>query len=547
MSKLIIYQLLPRLFTNGCTQCVPFGSLAQNGSGKLNDITAPLLESIRALGCNAVWYTGIIEHATAEAFPGIPADDAHVVKGRAGSPYAIKDYYDVAPELAVSLEHRMEEFQALVKRTHEAGLRCFIDFVPNHTARRYHSDAAPRGIKDFGQDDDITKFFDAANNYYYLTNQQFAPQFPIGSYTEFPAKATGNDCFHAFPGPCDWYETAKLNYGYDPAGHQTLHPVPDTWLKMLHILRFWAAKGIDGFRCDMVFMVPREFWHWAIPQVKKEYPHLVFIGEIYDIALYRDFIDYCGFDYLYDKVGLYDTLVAIERYDWSAARITDAWQSVDGIGPRMLNFLENHDEVRFASAEFAGDPRKALPYLVTSAMLSTGPFMLYFGQELGEPATDCEGLATGNNRTTIFDFWSYSTLRRFTHGGRLTPDEQRLRGMYARVLNLCNTEKAVSEGTFFDLMYVNLANPRFSPHRNFAFLRHHGSETLLIAVNFGPEACEVAINIPQAAVEMMRLPLGQVQATELLSGETREVPDFTMAPFTAAIPGYGAVVYKIIG
>lgn len=550
MEKLIIYQLLPRLFTNANTRCVPWGSLMQNGSGRLNDITQPLLEDIRRLGCNAVWYTGIIEHATTEEFPGIPADNPAVVKGRAGSPYAIRDYYDIAPELATSLPDRMKEFEALVERTHCAGMRVFIDFVPNHTARHYHSDVAPKDIRDFGAGDDTTKFFVPDNNYYYLTNQQFAPQFSVGNYNEFPAKATGNDCYSAFPGVNDWYETVKLNYGRDPwNGWQALNPVPDTWLKMLHILRFWASKGVDGFRCDMVFMVPREFWHWAIPQVKKDYPDIIFIGEIYDIALYRDFLSYCGFDYLYDKVGLYDTLVAIERYDWSAARITDAWQSVDGIGPRMLNFLENHDEVRFASSEFASDPRKALPYLVVSSMLSTGPFMLYFGQELGEAATDCEGLATGNHRTTIFDFWSYSTLRRYTNHGqpsedRLTPEERALRSLYSRVLNLCNSEKAISEGSFFDLMYVNLSNPRFSPHRQFAFLRHYEAETLLIAVNFGAEPADVAINIPRDAFTMLDLPEGELNTTELLT-DTEAVHTFSPdAPLRTVIPSYGAVILK---
>ena len=551
-EKLIIYQMFPRLLTNMNDTCQPYGTLATNGSGKMNDIDAKLLKSIKGLGVNAIWYTGIIEHATKEAFPGIPADNPYVVKGQAGSPYAIKDYYDISPEIATSVPDRMNEFEALIERTHKAGLKVIIDFVPNHTARCYHSDVAPLEVKDFGSGDDTTKFFSPQNNYYYLTNQQFNPQFPIGDYVEFPAKATGNNAYTAFPGVNDWYETVKLNYGYDPGnGFQATDPVPDTWLKMLSILRFWASKGVDGFRCDMVFMVPQVFWHWAIPQVKKDYPSLIFIGEIYDVGLYRPFLDYCGFDYLYDKVNLYDTLVGIQTHGTSAARLTDCWQSVEGIAPQMLNFLENHDEVRFGSAAYAGDPSLVIPSLVVSAMFNTGPFMIYFGQELGESATDNEGFAGDNNRTTIFDFWSYDVMRRWYDGGKcsiakLTQKEKWLRKMYSKILHLCNSEKAVSEGSFFDLMYVNLQNPTFSPHSGFAFLRHHGDETLLIVANFSADDIRPKLTIPQAAFSMMDLPVGKVKATELLTDKTAELSLLPDGQTAVSVPAHYAAIYKII-
>lgn len=550
-DKLIIYQMFPRLLTNTVEKCIPGGTLAQNGSGKMNDIDAKVLKSIKELGVNCIWYTGIIEHATKTAFPGIPADNKWVVKGEAGSPYAIKDYYDVSPEIATVVEARMKEFENLVKRTHEADMKVLIDFVPNHTARCYHSDSAPTGIKDFGADDDKTMFFTPSNNYYYLTNQQFSPQFPVGDYVEFPAKATGNDAFTAFPGEYDWYETVKLNYGYDP-GNGWLHtdPLPDTWLKMLHILRFWASKGIDGFRCDMVFMVPLEFWHWVIPQVKKDYPHIVFIGEIYDVAQYRPFLEYGCFDYLYDKVNLYDTLVGIQTANWSAARLTGSWQTVDGIGPKMLNFLENHDEVRFGSKAYSGDPSLVLPSLVVSAMINKGPFMIYAGQELGERAEENEGFAGYNNRTTIFDYWSYSTMRRWYNNGKcdlskLTQKEKWLRSLYAKVLNMCNREKAISEGSFFDLMYVNLNNPDFSPHKNFSFIRKYENETLIIAVNFSAEKCRLKINIPDEAFSFLELKEGEYNAVELISGK-KALKNLSLGtPFATEVDGFSAVVWKL--
>lgn len=529
-EKLIIYQVFPRIFTNMNANCVQGGTYEQNGSGKFNDLSPKVLKSVADLGVNCIWLTGVIEMATKTAFAGIPADNPNVVKGEAGSPYAIKDYYDVAPSLAEDVEHRMEEFEALVKRIHQQGMKVIIDFVPNHTARVYHSDVAPAGVTDFGNDDDYSKFFSASNNYYYIVNQQFSPDFPLDSegpvpYVEFPAKATGNDCFTAFCHRNDWYETVKLNYGYDPGDHSRhFDPAPDTWLKMLHILRFWAKKGVDGFRCDMVFMVPQEFWHWAIPQVKKDYPDVIFIGEIYDVNLYRSFLDYCHFDYLYDKVNLYDTLVGIEKYNISAAQLTSCWQRVDGIGDSMLNFLENHDEVRFASREYADDPAKVVPSLVVSAMISRGPFMIYYGQELGEMAHDNEGFAGDNNRSTIFDYWSYDTLRRWYDGGKcsalkLTRHERWLRNLYKKVLTMCNSHRAIREGSFFDLMYVNLRHDGFNPHRQYAFLRYTEEEALLIIANFDNKEAILSLNIPELAIDMAGLASGEQRSKDLLWGK----------------------------
>lgn len=558
MNKLIIYQAFPRVFTNTNPNCVPDGTYEQNGSGKLNDLTSRLLKSLSDMGVNCIWLTGIIEMATKTAFDDgrIPADNPNVVKGEAGSPYAIKDYYDISPAIAVDVKKRMKEFENAVRRIHRSGLKVIIDFVPNHTARVYHSDSAPSGIRDFGSEDDITKFFARNNNYYYITNQRFSPSFDIAKpgtvpYVEFPAKATGNDCFTAFCSENDWYETVKLNYGFDPGdGTANFEPVPDTWLKMLHILRFWASKGIDGFRCDMVFMVPMEFWHWAIPQVKADYPDVMFIGEIYDVNLYRPFLDYCGFDYLYDKVNLYDTLVGIERHNMSAAQLSSCWQRIDGIGDSMLNFLENHDEVRFASREFADDPAKVIPYLVVSSMISRGPFMIYYGQELGEMARDNEGFAGDNNRSTIFDYWSYDTLRRWYNGGkcsldRLTPHERWLRGVYSRILNLCNSSEALREGSFFDLMYVNLRNPDFDPHRQFAFIRYSESEALLIVANFSGENKRVGVVIPDLAFNMAELDEGISHTTDLIWGIDRTFLLERDREVRLEVGGYDAVIVPL--
>lgn len=556
--KPVIYQLLPRLFTNTCETCQHNGDIEQNGVGKLNDITPRVLKSIKDLGITHIWYTGLIEHAHATDYSayGIIKDNPYVVKGKAGSPYAISDYYDIDPDIAENVPDRIQEFENLVKRTHDAGLKVIIDFVPNHVARRYRSDSKPIGIDDFGAKDDDTYFFSPKNDFYYIPRQKFSPSIDLGSgedaYVEFPAKASGNDCFTAFPSQNDWYETVKLNYGIDYGdGSHHFNPIPPVWFKMLNILRYWAGKGIDGFRCDMAFMVPIEFWEWAIPNVKDKYPELLFIAEIYDVNLYREFISRAGFDYLYDKVNLYDKLRAIQCSQVSAAQITNCWQAVDGIGHNMLNFLENHDEQRFASPQYAGDAMLVTPSLVVSATLSTGPMMIYMGQELGEKAADSEGFSGYDGRTTIFDYWSIPTLRRWYNEGRpglakLTKQEKILRKLYSDVLNICNSEKAISEGLFFDVMYVNYNNPKFNPHRQYAYLRGNGEETIIIAVNFDNIDVDVEFNIPELAFSMLEIPQGEIPATELLTGEKDVKTMHPQKTFITKIPHNGAVMWKLI-
>ncbi len=555
--KPVIYQLLPRLFTNYNTSPVPNGSIEQNGSGKLRDINPTILKQLRLLGITHVWYTGVIEHAHTSDYTmyGIPRHNPHIIKGKAGSPYAITDYYDIDPDLAIDVKNRVAEFERLLSNTHRAGLKAIIDFVPNHVGREYCSDAHPSGIDDLGKGDNKDMFFSPDNNFYYITRQQFAPrEVDLGrgadAYVEFPARASGDDCFTAFPGKYNWYDTVKLNYGYD-YGDNSRHydPIPSTWFKMLHILRYWAGKGVDGFRCDMAHMVPVDFWRWAIPQVKELNPDIIFIAELYDVGIYRQFIYTAGFDYLYDKVNLYDTLRAVETANHSAATITNCWQTVDGIGQHMLNFLENHDEQRFASKQYAGDPWRVVASLVVSALISTGPFMIYAGQELGEPADDAEGYSGYDGRTTIFDYWSIPTLRRWLNkgrcNGRLSDSEARLREVYSRVLNICNSEKAVSKGKFFDLMYVNYENPRFNPHRHYAFIRACENELLVILANFGSECASVEVNIPAHAFEYLGIDRGFAMAKDLLTDmeSVKTISDST--PFASNIPPHGAVIWKI--
>ncbi|MCF8230545.1 MAG: alpha-amylase [Bacteroidales bacterium] len=516
-TKPYIYQIFTRLFGNKQEKMTFNGSREENGTGKFDDITQKALEMIKELGITHVWYTGIIEHALVQGYPehGIPDGNPVVIKGKAGSPYAIKDYYDVNPDLAVDVSKRMSEFEALVERTHESGMKVIIDFVPNHLARIYHSDVKPEGVKDFGEDDNAEKAFDPQNNFYYIPGEKLIlpeelhQRFPGVLYEEFPAKATGNDQFTHQPGINDWYETVKLNYGVDYENDHQKHfdPIPDTWKKMEHILKYWAGKGVDGFRCDMAEMVPVEFWEWVIQQVKADNPEIIFIAEIYNPDAYSEYIRRGGFDYLYDKVDLYDTLKGVMRGEQPASEITGCWQSLQGNDACMLRFLENHDEQRIASRFFAGDPWKAIPAMLVSATINKGPAMLYFGQEVGEPAEGASGFSGDDGRTTIFDYWRVPEHQKWMNngnfdGGKLSNDQQALREKYREIGEIAQ-EEAIVNGHFYDLMYFNEDSPQFDSKKIYAYIRYTGNQKLLFLANFSGEEKQIRVKIPKHAFEMM--------------------------------------------
>ena len=521
MDKVLIYQVFTRLYGNRNVTRKKDGTIADNGCGKMADFTPAVLKDIAKMGISHVWYTGIIRHATQTdySFYGIPRQHAAVVKGRAGSPYAIADYYDVDPDLAVDVNQRMHEFEQLIERTHAAGLKVIIDFVPNHVARQYKSVCKPKKVKDLGETDDTMMGFDPQNNFYYCPGERFSPYFDLyhgeaEPYLEEPAKATGNDHFDNAPGQNDWYETVKLNYGVDyyAGGIGYFDPMPDTWKKMTDILLFWAKKGIDGFRCDMAEMVPAEFWAYATQTVKKKYKQIVFIGEVYNPSEYRHYL-FSGFDWLYDKVGMYDTMRAVICHHLPASAITNAWQATDDIRDHMLYFLENHDEQRIASDFFAADGRKGVPAMIASILMQQNPFMLYAGEEYGEHGMDQEGFSGHDGRTTIFDYWSIDTLCRAAQN-KLSQEEKQLFDIHQKTMLLARREKAVGDGVFFDLMYVNR-----HLERQYAFLRYAEGELLLVVVNFEDRDVVVDVNIPAHAFEYLNMNEKKVIATDLLSKE----------------------------
>lgn len=541
MGKVIIYQMLPRLWGNIGGENIKNGTLKDNGCGKFSSIDTISLEYLRSLGVSHVWYTGIIRHATAEDSDGCTPSSADWVKGRAGSPYSITDYYDVNPYLADEPENRMEEFHKLVERTHAAGLKVIIDFVPNHVARDYGRFAAahpaPTGMAALGESDDKSVHWKDSNDFFYYPGIPLALPIQDQTYMEMPAMASGNS-YTSSPGVNDWYDTIKLNY---------CDSHTETWEKMYDIVNFWAGHGVDGFRCDMVELVPQAFFKWLISRIKKDRPDLLFVAEVYQKTLYSKYIREIGFDLLYDKSGIYDTLRAIVEKnakdsgvpveDWqSAKRITWNWQSLGDLQPYMLNFLENHDEQRFASDFFGCDARNSYAALYTALYMNNAPFMLYAGEEVGERGMDNEGFSGRDGRTSIFDWWAPSSLTRlykYIHGEKkaLAPEEETMLDTYRKALKFAAEDNAVSKGTFYDLCYCNYASDGFNPDRHFAFLRDFEDETLLIVCNFSKNDADMKISIPEHAFNWMKMP------------ESEEFNHTT--PVSVHVPATNGVIIKL--
>ncbi len=551
-DKFIIYQLLLRVFGNKNENCVPNGSFSFNGSGKFSSITYDVLERIKQLSVSYIWYTGVIEHATKSDFSSfdIQPDNKIFIKGEAGSPYAIKDYYDVNPYLADNINDRMSEFESMVDRTHDSGLKVIIDFVPNHVSRDYYSDSAPLGIPQFGENDDVSTPFSANNNFYYLPNQKLDLSLiePNGldNFIEEPCKVTGNDCFSNRPSINDWYETVKLNYGVDylNSGATHFNPIPNTWNMMFDILKFWCAKGVDGFRCDMAEMVPVEFWEWCIKEIKKIYPDIIFIAEVYNPSLYDKYINIGGFDYLYDKVGMYDKLKFISQGNESASDITNVWQSLGSLQDKMLNFLENHDEQRIASDFNLKDPFLAIPELTVSLLFNKAPFMLYFGQEVGERGMESEGFSGIDGRTSIFDYCTLSSVVRMLDDS-LYPSEIELFSVYKNLLSLAIDNLAFKSGLTYDLQYANLNNEFYNSYSSFVFARKFNKQVYIVTVDFSLKSDTSKIFLPKHFFDFWNILEREYDIEDITSDKKYRTYISANTPFSICFNKYGISILRI--
>ena len=556
--KQVIYQVFTRLFGNTNTNNKPWGSIEENGVGKFNDFTDKALKEIKDLGVTYIWYTGVPHHDVITDYSkyGISNDDPDVVKGRAGSPYAVKDYYNVNPDLAVNVENRLQEFRDLIDRTHTAGLKVIIDMVPNHVARNYQGLTNPKGVEDFGASDDKSKVYHVNNNFYYNPNDAFkVPVWeqgytPLGdekhplednTFYENPAKWTGNGSRLAQPNADDWYETVKINYGVSPDGKKDFDElptgfenkdykkhvefwkdktVPSSWKKFRDIVLYWIDFGVDGFRYDMAEMVPVEFWSYMNSSIKMKNPNAFLMAEVYNPSLYRDYIKKGKMDYLYDKVQLYDTIKHIMQGYGKTDHIPLIQNELKDIEHHMLHFLENHDEQRIASPEFAGSAEKGKPAMVVSATISTSPIMVYFGQELGEPGAENAGFGHPS-RTSIFDYIGVPHLQRWVNnkqfdGGQSTEAEKSLRDFYKRLLNFTINSSALA-GNYQDIHLFNRKNTDNYNDKVLSFIRWSADEKLIIVSNFDANnSQEFQLKIPQDIIKVWDLVDGNYKVKDEL-------------------------------
>ncbi|OLQ74159.1 alpha-amylase [Photobacterium proteolyticum] len=561
LDKHVVYQVFTRLFGNTNTTNKAWGTIEENGVGKFNDFTDKALSEIRQLGVSHIWYTGVPHHALVRDYSqyGISTDHPSVVKGRAGSPYAVKDYYNVNPDLAVDPARRLEEFQALIERSHQHGLKVIIDIVPNHVARRYEGLTNPVGVEDFGASDETTQAYHRDNNFYYIPGETFRlpePEngyLPLGGeahpdlntpYEEYPAKWTGNGSRLAQPNFDDWYETVKVNYGVKPDGTKDFDElpkgyelkdhnehflfwqdksVPDSWIKFRDIALYWLELGVDGFRYDMAEMVPVEFWSFMNSSIKQANPDAFLMAEVYQPHLYRDYIHLGKMDYLYDKVDLYDSLKLVMQGKGSTDAIAEVQEQLEDIEHHMLHFLDNHDEQRVASPEFAGDANKGIPAMLVSTTLSTSPTMVYFGQEVGEAGADDAGFGL-KSRTTIFDYYGVPSHQRWMNGGEfdgglLTDEEKALRDFYQRLLNFSLTNSAMT-GQYQEIHRYNRKNNPSYNDQLFCFSRFDEQQKLLIIANFAEsDHGPTEVIVPTALIDAWGLSDGNYPLEEQLYGK----------------------------
>ncbi|MCE2613241.1 alpha-amylase family protein [Flavobacteriaceae bacterium D16] len=559
--KKVIYQVFTRLFGNTNSANTPWGTLEENGVGKFSDFSNKALAEIRALGVTHIWYTGVPHHALVTDYSsyGIPGDDPDVVKGRAGSPYAVKDYYNVNPDLAEDPARRLEEFQELIERTHKAGMKLIIDIVPNHVARNYVGASTPDGKRPFGADDKVTVVYKRDNDFYYIPDQAFqVPDIPEdfvplggakhplsdGFFDENPAKWTGNGSRMAKPDFNDWYETVKINYGVRPDGSydfdtlpegmeetdQQAHyafwkdkNVPGAWKKFRDIAWYWQEMGVDGFRFDMAEMVPVEFWSYLNSHIKSRNPDALLLAEVYNPALYRDYLKKGKMDYLYDKVELYDSIKHIMQGHGWTDHIPVVQRGLQDIEHNMLHFLENHDEQRIASPDFVGDAEKGKPAMVVSATISTSPTMIYFGQEVGEPGAENAGFGSPT-RTSIFDYIGVPHHQRWVNdkqfdGGQLSEKEKALRDFYKRLLNFTIASEALM-GAYEEIHFYNKDHTPGYDHRVLSYVRWSENEKLVVLSNFDADrSYNLDLKIPGHIIQKWGLEGGSYTVQDILYKE----------------------------
>ncbi len=577
----ILYQLVVRHFGNHDGANVTDGTLEENGVGTFADIDDRALSRLGDMGITHVYLTGVLRQATRTDWSeiGLPPDDPDILKGRAGSFFAVRDYFDVCPDYAEDPAERLAEFDALLDRIRDAGLRSLIDLVPNHVARSYGSVVRPE--LDLGVHDDQGEFFSPDNHFFYLDGGTPLTLPTLDADWQLPGmdglfppedgtpghhvRVTGNDIISYTPSRHDWYETVKLNYGRDfTTGASHFDPLPPTWTFMDEVLAYWQDRGVDGFRCDFAHLVPDEAWAWLIAEAKARDPETWFAAEAY--ANLQGLVD-AGFDAVYED-DTYDLLKGLYNGSHDKFELDEhlAWLD-DDFRPHALRYVENHDERRIASPIVSGvEPddsgfgsMEAGPHVTPISYLAgPGPLMVYNGQTVGEEGAGVAGFSGENGRTSIFDYWRVPALADWVNdgafdGGRLSPEQRDLHEYHRRLLHLAQ-HPLVVEGAYYGLDWYNRDQDGY-PSAAWAFGRYlPGQERLLVVVtNLALDPFEATIRIPGELVGWAGLPTalrvvqlfdetGDATAHEIGETTAAELPG---AGFSVTLPNQATRVYLL--
>ena len=244
-------------------------------------------------------------------------------KGSLGSYYAIRDYCDINPEFGT-----LADFDHFLAEAHARGFKVVLDWVANHTA----------------------------------PDHPWVTEKPADWYVR---DAEGNTIVEY-----DWTDIAKLNYGN-----------ADMRAEMEKSMRFWLDRGVDGFRCDVAYQVPQDFWADVLPKFRKDYGRpLYFLAEGEEAWLHE-----AGFDATY-AWRLHHLLndIAQGRANADSLVRNMAWNSETyRDGCQRLCFTSNHDENSWSGTEFErmGDAWQAMTVLCWT--LPQSQPLIYTGQEVG--------------------------------------------------------------------------------------------------------------------------------------------------------------------
>ena len=245
-------------------------------------------------------------------------------KGTLGSYYAISDYKAVNPEFGT-----MEDFEHLLAEAHKLGFKVILDWVANQTAP-----------------DNVWMYEKPANFY--------------------ERDSLGNAIWEY-----DWTDTRSLNYENE-----------DVWWAQDDAMRFWLAKGVDGFRCDAAGEVPAEFWKGILPKMNKDYPDIYLLAEAERDNL-ADAKETFDANYAWELHHLLNSLAQGRK---TVADLKDYIARDAARFPKeafRLTFTSNHDENSWSGTEFEREGAAANACAVLCFTLPQSQPLIYTGQEIG--------------------------------------------------------------------------------------------------------------------------------------------------------------------